>query len=127
MAHTTHTTRWGIRIGGEWLSTDEAEGWTGDPERAREFASREDAEQTIDDEGIAAGLEDGLDDEIVVDDLDRGRRPTNPQGGFARVAFLLVIGLVLVVLGSIAVSAYSSITRFAESVSYPERVSRSIR
>jgi hypothetical protein len=30
-------------------------------------------------------------------------------------------------LGTLAYSAYAQITRFAESVSYPERLSRSIR
>lgn len=125
MTHTHDTTdEWGIRIGGEWLSRDDDEGWTGDSDRARRFATREQADTHADE--IAAALEDGLDDEIRVDRIDANRRPQG-QAGFVRSAFLLVMLLVVVVLGTIGYSAYRSITRFAESVSYPERVSRSIR
>lgn len=75
MAHTNNSTgEWGIRIGGEWLSTDEDEGWTSDPERIRRFDTREQAQDHADDE-IAAALEDGLDDEIRIDQIDANRRP----------------------------------------------------
>jgi hypothetical protein len=44
-----------------------------------------------------------------------------------RTIGIAILLATLLGVGSIAYSAYTSITRFAESVSQPERMSRSIR
>lgn len=44
-----------------------------------------------------------------------------------RTIALAILLVTVLGLGTVAYSAYCSITRFAESVSYPERVSRSVR